>query len=98
RFSRDWSSDVCSSDLQSCMELCTARRSTGFVDSSHHPTTGIFRCGSSWLWRHLFVAAGVAVDLGYTDVPSPRNCGGVWWAIAYRSEERRVGRERMRGW
>src|SRR5690606_40569757 len=86
RFSRDWSSDVCSSDLQARLPK----------DSSPYTSTIVFlvRKGNPKGirdWEDL-AKPGIAVI-----TPNPKTSGGARWnylAAWGRSEERRVGNGR----
>src|SRR5690606_40334822 len=93
RFSRDWSSDVCSSDLTAVLALgllsapvAVAKR----VDQDHPmPSTGKVRItGHGYGHGHGMSqhgAQGAALQ-------------GLNWRQIVRSEERRVGKERRTPW
>src|SRR5690606_39703038 len=87
RFSRDWSSDVCSSDLEAMPLLSRAKQveilvvETGRTDEEEIPGADLAR----HLARHK-----LKVDLRRVLAPSRRDID------AMRSEERRVGKERRR--
>src|SRR5207302_5667217 len=98
RFSRDWSSDVCSSDLK--YEDRTFR---------WHPGVNPFallRAGWQWLRNGHIVSGGSTITMQVARIVDPRSrtVGGKLTQIARafqieRSEERRVGKEcRSRQW
>src|SRR5690606_39927372 len=93
RFSRDWSSDVCSSDLPQSREF---RTGPAFA--------GVHRERQIGVAKQLFAAMGIAredaerrqdwVLRGFRQFDAP-----VCIIVTYRSEERRVGTEgRSRWW
>src|SRR5690606_41008379 len=91
RFSRDWSSDVCSSDLFLHAEV-------EFLDVFllEQPGAGIGHHDAADL-QHIAVMGGVQRHVG---VLLDQQDGGLLLGVdADRSEERRVGSEgRSRGW
>src|SRR5690606_40085823 len=92
RFSRDWSSDVCSSDLE---WTATGQPATGAVISQRNPVNE--NPASFVLGRRGFVWRRVVV-VSYCDTPLGA-AGGVFCLKISRSEERRVGKEcRSRWW
>src|SRR5690606_40765901 len=87
RFSRDWSSDVCSSDLGA--GPCAAR-SCSKAGVGLGPATGLAALGGTW-------TAGLGSTFGRVACPNSSPAGGGAWRGA-RSEERRVGKECRSRW
>src|SRR5690606_40794724 len=84
RFSRDWSSDVCSSDLQ---DIGVGNLGPGHLPARHANQLAQRLKGRQP--RHIFVSD----DLHGVELPLVGRKRGAW-----RSEERRVGKEcRSRG-
>src|SRR5690606_39826522 len=95
RFSRDWSSDVCSSDLEG---VEAGARRPGLL-----PGGGLFHQGGQ-LAVTLFQVDGGDHRVLKAQLARPREVGEQRLAVAapgvaleVRSEERRVGRERTAG-
>src|SRR5690606_39379795 len=92
RFSRDWSSDVCSSDLQ----IATSTYATRYSNCNR---VGVVAqpCTSSRLNRNeLVLLFSFNAQAGVPTKPlmfSEPSIGATW-----RSEERRVGKEAGAGW
>src|SRR5439155_10816431 len=92
RWPRDWSSDVCSSDL-------TASRAAAAPEGAHAAAaareavrrSGRTVTGFSGPW-HQVVAARAALGLGAA--PTTKNSRDELYVLDLRSEERRVGKER----
>src|SRR5690606_40976175 len=83
RFSRDWSSDVCSSDLHRLGQLCGGQPGC-LDDRCHSPPRGNMERGGGDEWRQLAL---------------PLHGGAPVFRGGGRSEERRVGKEcRTRWW
>src|SRR5690606_39733216 len=87
RFSRDWSSDVCSSDLDIRMYLKTAALITMFLVSFTFVVVGV---QPYWLYLLVWIATGISV-------------AGIGFCVMHdanhdRSEERRVGKEFRARW
>src|SRR5690606_40074440 len=79
-FSRDWSSDVCSSDLAKRPVFTDAENGVGWnLSVSYHPGLRRYLLCT----QHTAIAEG---NLGIFDAPEP---WGPWTTV--RSEERRVG-------
>src|SRR5690606_41031139 len=95
RFSRDWSSDVCSSDL-----IVPA------LDKAALPQTRQGRCHRAdgqrgagmmeFVWPWVFLALPLPLLLNRL-VPRAGNREAALYVPFFRSEERRVGRERSAG-
>src|SRR5207253_6328504 len=87
RWPRDWSSDVCSSDLE-CHAPARARRS-----HAHSKT-----CAETSPFRASFPRSFCGCGLRR----GARRPGSLWWSgeqeVYLRSEERRVGKECRYGW
>src|SRR5690606_39498679 len=87
RFSRDWSSDVCSSDLGPTLRI------SGTVPTREHPIPiGVPQEGEP--------PAGFTALTGVSSAAGDRvvmTAGGRVW-MWDRSEERRVGKEGRSGW
>src|SRR5690606_40789683 len=93
RFSRDWSSDVCSSDLAA----------GGLAGNLYSVGAGLpakvlplgYTAGRNWPWRQASLPVPVSsIDSALTETSGPG--GG---RLRSRSEERRVGRAgRTRWW
>src|SRR5207302_3456158 len=93
RFSRDWSSDVCSSDLRTVLtRVVTVAEETG---KEIHPLVVPTN-------NPLFAIATAARDLGAKDVvlgeSEKVSNDELAEQFALRSEERRVGKEWRAGW
>src|SRR5690606_40556514 len=85
RFSRDWSSDVCSSDL---LAASTARHFVEYTFGTQVSPWSTPATQSSTKRSSVAVAAS-----------SSRNISATWcWTIGLRSEERRVGKEGRGRW
>src|SRR5690606_39497636 len=91
RFSRDWSSDVCSSDLAllCCCPTCTTR---------------LYLFAASTITSHSAIELPIGFST-YTSFPAlhaSTNCKQCQWSgvpiITARSEERRVGKECRYRW
>src|SRR5690606_40654451 len=89
RFSRDWSSDVCSSDLEgggSDDELERRLRASWHLEELLRP----------YGYEPIDKARDLALASGRIELAKEEN-GDSWWNVRgsqlYRSEERRVGRE-----
>src|SRR5690606_40364921 len=97
RFSRDWSSDVCSSDLEVRKQAQEARGRLSSLETLQHAALGQEQ-GAAVEWlrqRGLDSAARVGERL----VVEPGWENAVEGALGQlRSEERRVGRECRSGW
>src|SRR5690606_39979027 len=88
RFSRDWSSDVCSSDLSAGEQVLAngRRRRTGyFLSEFYEPYAALRRQG-----HELYIAT----PEGKAPVVDPEGLKDDYWEDESRSEERRVGK----GW
>src|SRR5207302_8257651 len=91
RFSRDWSSDVCSSDLLFAMVIFRAYRKQLVFDLEldqdrwHRTPEWLFRCRISW--EPLLSARAARRKLKVAEISGSE-----------RSEERRVGKEWRRRW
>src|SRR5690606_40785205 len=92
RFSRDWSSDVCSSDL----------------NSSHLHDLGKWMFAISMLWSYLWFCqymliwySNIPEEVTYFEQRYEHYMYSMWaiFFVNFRSEERRVGKEcRSRFW
>src|SRR5690606_40045380 len=84
RFSRDWSSDVCSSDLS-------------VVD--HHDEREVARLDFEWSLGNHLLRFGVDTETMTTDRTTfyPGPTAQRYTIYSYRSEERRVGKEGSTG-
>src|SRR5690606_40733291 len=87
RFSRDWSSDVCSSDLP------------GGAQGESAPRQGLARLANGWIWPAVLGALagaarlpGGALPLASGYVVALLTAGDRRRAAVARSEERRVGK------
>src|SRR5690606_40608628 len=91
RFSRDWSSDVCSSDLEDLDEF------TGQISELNgHVDYIIFDTGAGLSEETLkFILA--AEETIVITTPEPTAITDAYAVIKMRSEERRVGKERRSG-
>src|SRR5690606_40668073 len=97
RFSRDWSSDVCSSDLLG-FDFLKADRDGGLSKTEGAELLDTVEV-AAWFGGP---AVGVA-DVGFgaieaVEVYAPGGVGGGFFLHGRRSEERRVGREWRCGW
>src|SRR5690606_40730611 len=84
RFSRDWSSDVCSSDLQADLVVAEVNNGGDFIGHAlrnHRPTIR---------YREVRATRGKLVRA--------EPVAGLYELGRMRSEERRVGRERRSAW
>src|SRR5690606_41198529 len=84
RFSRDWSSDVCSSDL--------VAEPLRFADIQRRQVDVFGRILAAWPSTH-FSYPPCASRQDPTSAPAPARCRGCRRAFSARSEERRVGKE-----
>src|SRR5690606_40178544 len=94
RFSRDWSSDVCSSDLVATVEEAGVVNQCGLV----------LRRSPAFRWVHHLLAqpeAGSVQNLVFRDdqyLPVQGQYASTWRSdVAKRSEERRVGKGESKG-
>src|SRR5690606_41195469 len=87
RFSRDWSSDVCSSDLNGCGGCHTVRGTAA---------TGQVGPDLTRFAERKRIAAGTAANTAENRKRFVRNPGGMKPGVLMpaRSEERRVGKQR----
>src|SRR2546429_6705586 len=83
RCSRDWSSDVCSSDLVDVHD--TSRSLPELVDAPADAETG----------RGLVLVATLSAEWGFYRTPGGK---AVYFTLGTRSEERRVGKECRSRW
>src|SRR5690606_40544709 len=98
RFSRDWSSDVCSSDLL----LFSEHEKTDLLnrifqlEREVEPVSeGRYRRLYNWKAAVLVAACSIAAIVGFFWL---RPANEVEKALSLRSEERRVGKEWRCGW
>src|SRR5207245_7345035 len=95
---RDWSSDVCSSDL-----ACSRAPGTGPSAGLHGRAEKLISSSSSSCLTGVVYAVILRLDRKNPPRPTtPREASNgrttVWrWHAGRRSEERRVGKERRRG-
>src|SRR5690606_40036361 len=95
RFSRDWSSDVCSSDL---LAVGFGRHTVDTAVSSKPSTSGDIQTVK------LKIVGTDLVDAGFSDAIAQANSviipvnSYLVSATLFRSEERRVGKERRSRW
>src|SRR5690606_40816035 len=89
RFSRDWSSDVCSSDL----EAIHLPNYPGVALAEFVPGDGLYGDPTNWWAPTMPALCGMALAAGFSSV-EPVGPGLDEAHAAHRSEERRVGRER----
>src|SRR5690606_40975038 len=89
RFSRDWSSDVCSSDLE---PFISANQSSPRTIESY---VSILRFDG--LGDYLFIPTLLLAWFGMYLIFKQKNFFLLTWIILARSEERRVGKE-CRSW
>src|SRR5690606_40792780 len=87
RFSRDWSSDVCSSDLMASMKICTAQLCFG-------GNAALF--GLHDLPAIVVAAAANAMRAFELKAIRARHIAYGRKRVELRSEERRVGKERRK--
>src|SRR5690606_40069957 len=85
RFSRDWSSDVCSSDLSICRQI-------SFEMSSGYPDALQWSKNLSWISSRCFLLLYLPDIILLRTSASARSSPPKWWPIFIRSEERRVGK------
>src|SRR5690606_40147423 len=89
RFSRDWSSDVCSSDLEGFINL-------SWRINSHNIISALLRGNGHVIFSGVFDDNG-AVE-GYPSLEkAPEILLTLYDTYSKRSEERRVGKERRAG-
>src|SRR5690606_40224796 len=91
RFSRDWSSDVCSSDLVSYWSWLVRRKPPASAPSNWWIAS--IRSG----WRHNWTSARLEAHCT-THVAILRNSAAWYSRTSMRSEERRVGQEGVDRW
>src|SRR5690606_39715559 len=90
RFSRDWSSDVCSSDLSDYYDSDNEGHIfCKMTNDSNEGKTVTIEEGMGFM-QGIFIAYGITFD---DEVNEIRNGG-----LGSRSEERRVGKERSWRW
>src|SRR5690606_41143228 len=94
RFSRDWSSDVCSSDLMSGRRLIDLHLSGGTYNFGHRnpELVAVLKSALDYfdMGNHWFPSVARAAFAEKLVKSAP----GMKYAIFGRSEERRVGKER----
>src|SRR5690606_40332964 len=89
RFSRDWSSDVCSSDLMD-NPTSEAYKGNQYVVAWFHTHPTRYGCGSSYGTRDPGPSTDDENEISAQSPQVP--------AFVYRSEERRVGKECSSRW
>src|SRR5690606_39723278 len=82
RFSRDWSSDVCSSDL--CNNICSIARDSNSVSHFYKIRIVVM----SLIYHNVPIIKSLRVPI---KMPLSNQCRLV--AYLFRSEERRIGKE-----
>src|SRR5690606_39815901 len=89
RFSRDWSSDVCSSDLSSVLNIMaiTVDHQT-CLPPLNLASSGITMTTANFTWTA--VSGATSYEYAVTTTATPPDSGA---GITMRSEERRVGKE-----
>src|SRR5699024_12094842 len=93
RSKRDWSSDVCSSDLIGLIALCeTAAGVTDAIEIAQHPAVVALMWGAEDLMVSTGGSSSRFANGTYRDIPRFAR------AQVLRSEERRVGTGRRGGW
>src|SRR5947209_14610532 len=84
RYWRDWSSDVCSSDLNTLLHKVSSLSRQEFEQIKKHPTQGAMILNQQGIFKEV--------------VPIVHCHHEHWNGYGYRSEERRVGKECRSGW
>src|SRR5207249_6101535 len=92
RSKRDWSSDVCSSDLAMCVALDPASGHASVVGAGHPPLL-VVRDGATESVASVAPPLGLVQHPEFTETTIDFESGD-----AFRSEERRVGKEWRSGW